>query len=254
MGKLTRAQIVARAGELASRTDLASSGLPNYWLNAWLREAYRSWTWPFLHKRLTGIALGSGATSIDLGNGNSGEALEIQHIFDPIRVYTSDKKTIGFARCRQLNDATLYTDEDLVDWSSSGKGIPYAMRLRPSNTVWGTWTLKPFPAPDKAYLLAVDYLVQPADMDVTSAGDALVPVYPSDETLVQALKCKVLEYQHDYDKLQFDLQILDSLKQGDKVRYGVVQGINDKTPLDSSVFRSGDSAGGQFWPGLPWGW
>lgn len=241
MGALTRAQIVAQGLLIAGRTDLTTQG--NIWLNAFLRDAYRSWSWPYLHKTYVGLSLPSGTTSLLFGAGST-ETLEVPHIFDPIRIYTSDKSMRENVRVRQWTDGDAWTDEDLQ--ASTDVGLPRVVRLLPSNASWGKWTLRPYPTPDRDYLLKLRYLIQPADIDTTSGGDSTVPIYPNDETMIQAVKTAAFKYMREDELAQSEQQRLDALKQGDKVRYGVVNGINDRTDLDSQVFRSGPGRGARW--------
>lgn len=231
MGQLTRGTIVTEGMRLAGRTDLSTQA--NIWFNAWLRSVYRSWTWPFLHKKALAVSLTAGTTSISFGAGST-ETLEVQHIFDPIKVYSSDKRTLGIARIRQLEDGSLYSDEDLIDWSqTNNRGLPHAMRVRPDTSVWGKWTLLPYPVADNNYLLKIEYLVQPADI----SSDATVPIYPNDQTMIQAVKVDTLNFMHMFEQYALEKQILEDMRTSDKIKYGQVMGINDKLTLDGGVFR-----------------
>lgn len=231
MGQLTRLQIVTEGMRLAGNTAVGTQA--NIWLNAWLRSVYRSWTWPFLHRKTTGVALNAGVTSISFGAGSS-IAEEVQHIFDPVKVYTADKRTLGIARIRQLMDGSLYQDEDLIDWSQAGnRALPYWMRIRPDDTLWGKWTLLPYPVADNNYLLKIEYLIQPADI----SSDSTKPIYPNDETMVQAVKVDTLNYMHLFEPYALEKQILNEMRTADKVKYGSVMGINDRLTLDQGVFR-----------------
>lgn len=185
------------------------------------------------------MALTAGSTGISFGAGSGGVTLEVSHIFDPIRVYTSDKRTVGNARIRQFVDASYSTDEEMFDWSAnaSARGVPYAMRMIPDATLWGKWTLKPYPVPDRDYLLAVSYLEQPADINTSSGGDSTRPVYPNDETMIAAVRAAIHGYKHEHDVAQVVKDDLDRMRFADKVKYGQAQGIGDKTLLDSQVFR-----------------
>lgn len=230
MGQLARSTIVTEGMRLAGRTDLSTQG--NIWLNAWLRKVYRSWTWPFLHRKSLGVALGAGVTSIPFGAGST-LTEEVQHIFDPVKIYTSDKRTVGIARIRQLLDGSLYGDEDLTDWTTGPRGLPYAMRVRPDETLWGKWTLLPYPVADQNYLLKLEYLIQPADI----SSDVTKPLYPADQTMIQAVKVDTLNYMHKFQEYALEKQILDEMRTADKIQYGSVMGINDKLTLDGGVFR-----------------
>lgn len=234
MGQLTRLQIVTEGMRLAGMPVAAGATQANIWFNAWLRKTYRSWTWPFLYRTITGVALTAGTTTISFGAGSSGVTDEVQHIFDPIKVYSSDKRTLGIMRLRQLLDGSLFNDEDLIDWTQPGnRALPYAFRASPDPTLWGKWTIAPYPVADTNYLLKVQYLLQPSDI----SDDAARPIYPNDQTMIQAVKVDTLNYMHAYDAYGAEMNILDQMRTADKVMYGSVMGINDKMTLDGGVFR-----------------
>ncbi len=229
MGQLTRATIVSEGLLKAGNTSLTTRA--NVWFNAWLRSTYRAWPWPFLHKRATGIALAQGATSLTFGNGST-ETLEVQRVLDPIWVYDSAYATRARARIRPVvGDVGLNLDET-INSPTGNVGLPEFFKVRASNTVWGTWTLQPVRVPDKAYLLAVDYLVQPADI----SSDATVPVYPNDQTMIQCVCAHAWQYMGD-ERYGEGLQILASMVTDDRMKYGEVAGTNDMVSLDPGVFR-----------------
>lgn len=229
MGQLTRGTIVSEGLLIAGDTSLTTRA--NVWLNAGLRKLYRSWPWPFLHKRHTGIALASGATSFSFGNGAT-EALEVARIFDPLSVYASDYSVNQQARIKQFTDHIPSTDEALNN-PATLRGIPNEFRMSPSNTVWGTWTLRPSPIPDRALLIALDCLIQPADL----SADNLVPIYPNDETLIQLVVVGALQWNDEPEKYQLENGRLDNLMVGDRLRYGSVPGINDQWGLDVATYK-----------------
>lgn len=247
MGVKTRAEIVEQGQVLAGRTNLTTQA--NAWLNEWLRTTYRSWTWPFLHKRLAGVALAQGTADLEFGNGSGGESLAVAHIYDPIRIYTSSKSVRDNVRVATILGGDPTNDPDMQDDSTRGK--PQEVRIYPSNTAWGTWTLRFYATPDRAYLLALDYIIQPDDIDESSTGDDEVPLYPNDETMIQAVKCAVMDHMHKHEELAAERDRLETLKAGDKVRYGMSIGNGDKIQLDSRTFRRGDPGlgGGRGWRG-----
>ena len=144
MGQKTRAQIVSEGLLQAGDTSLTLRA--NVWLNAKLREIYSGWPWPFLQKRASGIALASGTTSLPFGNGST-ETLEVKHIYDPIYVYRSDYSYQGPARIREFLD---HAPDEVMSNPATNIGPPAMFRVVPSNSIWGTWSLKPNPIPDRA--------------------------------------------------------------------------------------------------------
>lgn len=228
MGQKTRTEIIDAGLQLAGDTSLTTHAVT--WLNAFLRETYRSWPWPFLHKRYTGLALGAGVTSLSFGNGST-EALEVPRIFDPIKVYTSDYRSKGKARIRQMVESDVDHDATYND-PAQGRGIPTTFKIRADNTLWGKWTLYPWPVPDKAYLLGLEYLIQPADL---SSGSS-VPIYPSDETMILAVMVKGLEHMKEIEQYALKKGELREQVINDRLRYGSAEGVNEDQLLDDGVF------------------
>jgi hypothetical protein len=66
------------------------------------------------------------------------------------------------------------------------------------------------------------------------------PWYPNDETMVQAVAFKNLEFYmgKDAPTTQAAQQQLASLATNDRSRYGTNPGINDNLILDPTVFKS----------------
>lgn len=228
MGQLTRDTLISEALLIAGDDSLSTRAV--VWLNAWLRSQYRAWPWPFLHKRVSGLALNAGVQSLTLGNGSGGVALEIQRILDPIFVYDSSYSTRHRARIVNVHTHDLGADET-VNNPASYRGLPGQFKVRAAST-WGQWIIYPTPIPDKAYLLAVDYLEQPADL----SGGSLIPVYPNDRTLIQSIVASAYQFMDD-ERYGDALQILGAMTIDDRGKYGEVAGTNDQLGLDPGVFR-----------------
>lgn len=229
MGQQTRTEIVSEALLLAGNSGLTTNA--NSWLNNWLRSAYTAWPWPFLHRSISSLALSSGATSLSLGAGSNGVTLEISRIFDPIRVYTSTFADRGQARIIPFVQFNADLDERINNPVSVG--MPATFKVAPDTSLWGKWSLKPWPIPDKDYLLAIDYLVVPAELSSNSD----VPLYPNDRTMVQAVMAQALKYMKMKDEYGEAMQILSSMVVDDRLKFGTVPGINDTVPLDPTTFR-----------------
>lgn len=228
MGTLTRGQIVTEGLLLAGNANLVDRA--NQWLNSWLRSHYRSWPWPFLIRRAQNITLSAGATSLLVGGGNNGITEQVQRLYDPVYVYTADKKSRAIARIRSVIAGPVDMDESALN-PSDNIGMPAYFKVR-SGTTWGTWQLEPYPYPNQNYNLAFDYLIQPADI----TSDATVPVYPNDQTMIQA----VVAWSSRYMKLEGaggELELLSAMGSDDRLKYGEVPGINDQLQLDGASFR-----------------
>lgn len=228
MGQLTRDTIISEALLLAGNTSLTTRA--KVWLNAWLRSQYRAHAWPFLIERASLIAMAADSLYVTVGANNGGITLEIQRIIDPIDVYTSDYATRMRARVVQL----IGQDQsEMVELNNpaTNRGVPSAFRVR-ATTTWGAWKLVPNVVPDRACKLAFDYLYQPADLSTNVA-----PVYPNDETLIQAVYVQALKHMDKLDAWAQQFELLRTQQIADRAKYGIVDGTNDLWSLDSSIFR-----------------
>lgn len=233
MGALTRAQIVQRGLLLASNTSLTLEA--NYGLNQWLRDEAMAWPYPGLFRRIEGVALATGARSLSFGAGAGGESLEVQRVRDPLWLYTADRTTRFRPRIRQLLGGDSVSDET-VNYLPSFIGMPSQFKVRADTALYGKWSLIPTPVPDKAYLLAIDYEVIPADVDVSSAGDSTRPWFPSDRVMIQAVRA----WAHGYKGDEIEEQQVERLQQmtlNARGRLGSVEGTNDILQLDAWTFR-----------------
>lgn len=229
MGQLSAANLIATALNKAGDSRLTTPALT--WLNAWLRSAYAAWPWPYLQRRIAGLALPAGTQSLSLGAGAGGVTLEIKRVLDPLWVYDSVYSTKLRARIRTYIAGDAFEDESINN-PATNIGCPQQFKIRADTSLFGKWSLIPTPVPDKAYLLAVDYIIIPADIVTTTD----VPTYPNDRTMIQAILCDALQYMKDKAYLD-ELQVLASMVIDDRVKFGEVAGTNDQTLLDPSVFR-----------------
>lgn len=239
MGQLTLSSIVSQGLAKASRSDLTTFATTQ--LNAWLKQRAGDWPWPQLVRRITNVALASGATSISFGNGASGVTEEVQNIIDPVLIFTSDFKSKGKVRVQKLIDVPLHIDESVND-PALNKGIPQLIKIRADATLGGKWTLIPYPIPDRAYLLAVDYLTMPGDY---TSGQK--PWYPGDATMIQQVKCEALDYSQRYDELSAEREVLAAMVGDDRYRFGQQEGWQSSIEMDQRYHRAGGAVG-YGWP------
>lgn len=235
MGALTRTELIAagmgKAG-FSSTSAAAVAARVVVEFQAWLDRQYNGWTWPFLKKRVTGLSLSAGATSLTVGSGSGGVTREIIKLISPVLFYTSDKAVRGKAPIVQsAGDASLTYDETLAD-SSTFRGSPQRFKAR-HGTTRGTWDLVPLPFPDRALLLALDYYERPAAL---STGT--IPIYPEDETLISAIQALTLVDQKGIasPEAQAALDDVASRVSRDRATHASVAGDGDVLVLDSSVF------------------
>jgi len=228
VGALTAETIVSEGLLAAGDTSLTTRGL--VWLNRWLRSAYRAWPWPFLYRRGSLLALSAGTTALSVGNG----ALitpPIMRIEDPLWVYKSDKTARQRARVVPLHDGDIDQDVDLID-TTLNRGMPQQFRVRADTAVFGKWSLIPWPVPDQAYLVALDYHELPADVLAANT-----PLYPNDETMMKAVEAAALRYNKEWDAYGLATQELRAMSADDRVAFGSVAGLNDRVVLDPNTFK-----------------
>lgn len=237
MGSQTRGALVSEALLIVGNTTLTTRA--NLALNRQLRKTYMSWPWPFLIRRAK-IDLGQAAQSILFGGGNSGVTLEVQRIIDPMFLYTSDYTTQARPRVIPITGGNLVSDESINN-PATYVGQPQQFKIR-SNGTWGVWQIVPTPFPDKAYKIAVDYIVQPADIATDSTGDSTVPTYPNDETMIQMIIYEMLMYlaagSGDLNAPNDALQKLGAMSVNDRMRFGYSPGTNDQIGLDPAMFNA----------------
>lgn len=232
MGALTRAQIVTRGLLAAGNTSLTTRA--NEWLNSWLRSQYAAVDWPFLQKRASGISVASATSSLVVGAGNNGITDVIRRIHDPIYVYNTGKTVRTKMRVSTLLDGPLSWDEDVRP--DTAKGVPDRCKLRPVAGTEGAWTMVLNRNTDRALLFSFDYTYLPANITETSAGDASVPEYPNDETLIKCVEAYALKHEKA-DNYPTERDVLAQMALNDRIKYGSALGINDTWGLDPKVFR-----------------
>lgn len=234
MGYLTRLQIVTRGLQNAG----ASSNLEtraNEWLNSWLRSQYEALPWPFLTKRQDAVSLATAATSVDFGAGNTITPW-VRRILDPIWVYNTGYTVRQKARIRNLLDGAV-SDDWVVNDPTLHTGIPTLFAVQPHPSTQGAVRLIPNTFPDRDLLLGIQYIEVPIDIDETTTGDSTKPVYPSDRTMVQAVKLDAMRYER-IEGVGDEAALLTAYVQDDKLKYGATEGINQSWGLDPKRFRS----------------
>lgn len=233
MGQMTRSEIVAQGLEEAG-VDLTYKTQAETDLNKQLQRIYDAWPWPFLVRRASGVALGTGVTSLAIGAGSGGVAARIKRILDPIYLYNSDYSAAGTLRVRSIVGGALNLDENVMN-PASFIGQSSIIKVRADTATFGKWNIIPGPVPNKAYLLAIDYIESPDPIATGSGGDSTKPLYPNDAVLCKIVECWALRHGK-HETYQSERDVLAAMIVQDRVTYGAVDGINDSLPLDGSVF------------------
>jgi hypothetical protein len=233
MGSMTRLEIITQ-GIAEAGVDDTNKSLAETDLNLRLQRIYNAWPWPFLQKRASGVALAQGATSLDVGNGSGSITDLIRRILNPMYLYRSDYTYAGRISTRPIAGGPVSLDETINN-PATLTGPPQLMKVRQHSTAAGKWTLTPMPTPDRAYLMALDYIFTPANMTVGVGGDASIPVYPNDSTMVKIVEVWALKY-FKHETYTTERDVLADMVIQDRVVYGSVDGTNDNLALDDSVF------------------
>jgi len=231
MGVKTLGAIVSEGMSLGGRTDSALATPVTAWVNNWLRQTYLQWPWPWLYKSRAALSLAAATESLSVGGGNGGITNPIQRVIDPIWVYDATGNK-AVARVRKLTGGSYAGSEERIQVAANFTGIPREFRVRPGSS-FGVWSLIPIPFPDRAYLLAFDYIELPANL---TASDT--PIYPNDLTVVQAALVATLLHVngHDSPDYQDAIQVLAKRVSQDRTGFGNSLGINDTVELDEGVY------------------
>lgn len=235
MGVLTRSELVSQALNRAGDSSLTT--LANQWLNDYLRSRYVAWPWPFTERTKSGLSLTTGTQSVNVGNGASSISNRIQRIHDPIYVYNSTYSVRAKARLKMARQGAEELDPDIND-PSTNRGLPTTFQVQATSGTEGRWTLIPWPVPNQDYLLKFLYQEIPAHL----SADADVPVYPNDETVIQGVMVKALQYMAGersafLERLTQEEGALRLMEQADIISYGTHDAHQMSVDLDPSVFK-----------------
>jgi hypothetical protein len=233
MAQDTRQTIVNNGLALAGREELTS--LANVWLQRWLDAVAASWDWPMLRQELAALALplaGSPSGGFNLLSVAT-VGLKVLKVFDNATISTAANETgTGLTRLPIVNNRSSAGFDRM---NNETRGRPQTMRLtQPS---FGTYNAYFNPWPDQQYYMNIAVKVLPAAL----AADGDIPWYPNDETMVQLVRFKALEYvDSGSPEMQMAQQQLAGLLSNDRVRYGQLDEVSDGGPmqlLSRSSFR-----------------
>lgn len=227
MGNLTRLQIVQQGTLQAERDD--ADTLAAGWLQRWLNSVAAAVPWPMLTKEAIGVTVTT--PSLTVGDGSGGVTAKILRILDNTWIYPSGRT----ARAARLRIRTQLTDpNDRVYPTTTGVGKPDSARVFQESL--GQWTMYFNNVPDQTYSLTLAHIIQGAQL----SSDTDVPWYPNDETMIQAVAFSTHRYfdGKDAPETQAVQEDLAAMFASDKLRYGAVNGINDKLQLNPTRFRN----------------
>lgn len=230
MAQNTRLGIITEGLALAGRDELADKAQP--WLQRWLDAVAASWDWPMLRREHLGLAVGtsySAANGQTFGNG-TGPANKVLKVLGPISL--SDNQYV-LSSLQIINNRSFPADR--VQATGASQGQPTLVRL--AQSAFGVYKLYLNCVPDKTYYLNIPYKELPEALD----DDNDIPWYPNDETMVQLIRFKALEFTDSGSPdMNLAQQQLVALLSNDRVRYGQLDEVSDGGPmqmLDNNIFR-----------------
>lgn len=232
MARLTFDEIVTQGG-LIGGNDSVSTWIATK-LKAWLRKHYAAWPWPFLITQATGISYTSAqATGKIVGGGDGGITNQITRIFSPIYWRGDSYSSRGVAAVRPIvGDKTEFAIGNVDAASQVGPPTSFIVLPTMESDAKLKMTLVAYPVPDKTYTLAFTYQKLPEDPAGTD-----VPIYPNEQTLIQAAKCAAIEYDNsNTDWFRTESDTLAQMVAADRSTYGATPSFGDVMQLDSSVF------------------
>lgn len=242
---MTMVELLEQAGLLGGN-DTVPQAVAD-WYNNWQQRVSKSWPWPDLKKRISGVLINAGDTSISIGRGTNGVNTGIHRIFPPIIYRDAGYTQRGRALVQQRLGGSEDRDETTTQ-ASTRLGLPETFRFQKSETVKDKWTLYPDPVPSVNLYLTIDYQEIPAALTYTDNANELW--YPSPRTSVQAAKVGVIDYENNGVGRELDqaLEHLASLVIEDRDSDGSIPGDNEDLGLDERYFVQGDD--GSKWS--PW--
>lgn len=179
---------------------------------------------------ITSAGTHSGGQDLNLANAG----VTILKVFDNITLSDSQLNVgTGLTRLKMINNRWNGPRDRMNDTTP---GRPQTVRMQ--MTSLGTYVMYFYPYPDKAYYLYMPCKILPAAM--TSDND--IPWYPNDETMVQLVRFKALEFvDAGSPEMTLAQQQLAALLSNDRVRYGQLDDASDNEPmgmLDRAVFKN----------------
>lgn len=246
MGRKTRSELMALAGILANNEEAQS--IVRTWLDDWLQRTAKTWPYPMLKSRASGIAVAAGALGVNVNGGDVGQTgASIHRILNGVIFWRAQTgyNPNGRALIRPF-DASVDPSRDIsVSDPTQRRGLPETARIytgvqETGNAESGSVSIFLDPVPDRAIYLAFDYWMIPAALGSSESFDTLKPWYPNDRTLVEAIKLCILDMDkgdepdpaHAAQEMKVAGMVID-----DRDFDGSQAGDNEFMQLDPNVFR-----------------
>lgn len=226
LGRLTRKQIVDLATRKAGNTQLGantatSGGDAQTWLNQLLYDLYSQYNWPFLNT----------STMLQLNGPQFALPDDFLKAVDDysLEVFTIDGQQTKFFILEA--DRAQFEVSQVNNTNATGDPQIYTVD-RNLNVAYL------FPgAQGHTYGAVLRYQKLPPDIDVTTAGDAVVPVFPWSYMVVQALYVNILEFEFD-GRADSERAKLERMLEGVREAAQPLRSMEASIPLDPSIFHS----------------
>jgi hypothetical protein len=226
MGSLTRDQII-NEGQLRAGRDNLNPVLEQA-LNDWLDRSGRSWTWPLLQQRRSGLSIAAGSTSFTVGVGQGGVTNRVTRIITRPWLYDTSRTV------RQRLSINYISDEpDDILRPPNQPGLPSSCLLE--QVTVDQWRFVFDRPTDRALFMTVALQELPPRLTFGTA----IPWYPEDMTMLQYIEAETLRRENGVDSPSFNaaLAVLTDMMSSDKIRHGTNQSSNAIVHLDEETFR-----------------
>jgi hypothetical protein len=225
-GRLTRKQIVDLACRKAGNTqlgvnDATTGGDAQTWLNQILFDLSTQYNWPFLNTsvalQVTGASFALPADFLKSVDDYAFEITTVNGGAQQFFVLEVDRATFEAASLAQQGGPTTGVPRLWTADRSARRGLlfPSAAGL----TIAGV----------------LRYQALPDDIDVTTAGDTVVPTFPWPFLLVQALVVQIYEFEAD-GRADQERAKLDRMLEGIRQAAQPLRAQEPVVPLDPSLF------------------
>lgn len=200
MGQMTVTNLISTALEEAGNTGLSTIALT--WMSPIMQRLWAAHDWPFLRREYGPLTMASGVTYFDLGDSGANPILS-SNITEPVirvrKISIADSANNGYKGFLWLDESADVDPTDRQAWADTlSRGTPFAAELISSAGQSGytgvyRWRVRFAVPTDRAYRLLVDACVIP--QTVFSGG--IVPMYPNDDTLIQAIIVRTYRHMND---------------------------------------------------------
>ncbi len=213
MGLLTQLELITEAGERAGDTGLATR------LQVWIRTAldslYAAKLWSFTRNRVS--YTGAGTVIYLPEDGGLTTSFQLYDV-DKAALYNVGNWVRDLDLVEPQDQASV---NDPLFATAASTGQPQRLILEKANTrgaVAGQFTLRPSPAPDRSYTYAFDlYGVLSTELAYSASAR---PLYPVDETIIQALKVEIFGHMND-EREEVERGRLEGMIMRDAGRYAM---------------------------------